>query len=222
MHLGVHVREVVVEAGDHLVLASTTLSAAPAEVVAIMGPSGSGKTTLLACVGGTAVPTSGKVEVDGSVISELAPAARARFRREHVGLVFQDPELLDELTVGENVALQLIFSGVPRSKAREQAMTALDRVSLAHLVDSPIQHLSGGEAQRVAVARATIRRAAVILADEPTASLDATNARLVTDLLITAARDQGSVVLLATHDADVAAACDRVVSLRETRVDTAQ
>jgi ABC-type lipoprotein export system ATPase subunit len=209
---------VAVEAGDVVVLASTTLTVEAGEVVAVTGPSGSGKTTLLGCISGTVVPSRGTIEVDGVEVSALSAAERARFRREHVGLIFQEPELLDELTVGENVALQMLFAGVSRSQTQTRARAALDRVAVGHLVEARVSRLSGGEAQRVAVARALACRAAVLVADEPTASLDADNVRAVTRLLVEAARRDGTAVVIATHDPEVASACDRVVPLREDRV----
>jgi ABC-type lipoprotein export system ATPase subunit len=209
-------REVAVEVSGAVLLASAGLAVEPAEVVAVMGPSGSGKTTLLGCLSGTVVPSQGSVEVDGVRVSELSPAARARFRREHVGLVFQEPELLDELTVGENVALQMLFAGGSRSETRDRAAAALERVGVGNLLDARVARLSGGEAQRVAVARALASSSSVILADEPTASLDVDNARQVTRLLVEAARRDGTAVVIATHDPEVAAACDRTVLLRDT------
>lgn len=211
-------REAGVEVSGVVLLASTSLTVAAGEVLAVVGPSGSGKTTLLGCISGTVVPTRGQIEVDGIDVSRLSAAARARFRREHVGLIFQGPELLDELSVGENVALQMIFSGMARDEARSRAAVALERVGVAQLIDARVARLSGGEAQRVAVARALASPASVVLADEPTASLDADNARQVTNLLVEAARREGAAVVIATHDMEVAGACDNVLSLREAAV----
>ncbi|MBA2530139.1 MAG: ABC transporter ATP-binding protein [Euzebyales bacterium] len=207
--------------GRTTLLASTTFTVGKGEALAIVGPSGSGKTTLLGCVSGTVVPSRGSVVVGGTEVSSLAVGARARFRRNHVGPIFQDPELLDELSVVENVALSLIFSGVARTEALRRAAQLLERLGMGAHVEARTATLSGGEAQRVAVARALVKRSAIVVADEPTASLDAEHAAEVTQLLITTARESGTALLLATHDVTVASECDRVLSLREEQAGAA-
>lgn len=214
-------RDVMVKVGRATVLASTTFTVDRGEVLAVVGPSGSGKTTLLGCVSGTVVPSRGSVVVEGTEVSSLGAAGRAKFRRRHVGLIFQDPELLDELSVVENVALSLIFGGVARKEAVRRAARLLEQLGLGAQVDARTATLSGGEAQRVAVARALVKRSAIVVADEPTASLDAEHAAEVTQLLITMARESGTALLLATHDVTVAGECDRVLSLREEQAGAA-
>lgn len=211
----------MVMVGRTTLLASTTFTVGKGEALAIVGPSGSGKTTLLGCVSGTVVPSRGSVVVGGTEVSSLAVGARARFRRIHVGPIFQDPELLDELSVVENVALSLIFSGVARTEALRRAAQLLERLGMGAHVEARTATLSGGEAQRVAVARALVKRSAIVVADEPTASLDAEHAAEVTQLLITTARESGTALLLATHDVTVASECDRVLSLREEQAGAA-
>lgn len=203
------------EVGGVPILSSTSLHVRAGEVVAVTGPSGSGKTTLLNCVAGIIVPSSGVVLINGIEMSSLRPAARAKFRRNHIGLVFQDPELLDELSVVENVSITMIFNGADRTDATDRADAMLRTLDVGHLSASRTATLSGGEAQRVAVARALVKDASVIVADEPTASLDAVNVVQVTRLLVDAARRSHAALMIATHDPTVASLCDHVVSLRE-------
>lgn len=212
------VRDVVVELGARRVLASTTLEVHAGESVAVTGPSGSGKTTLLNCICGIVVPTSGSVVLDGETISSLTVAARASVRLHRIGLVLQDPELLAELSVIENAALRLVLAGMPRTAAFDEATTWLCEVGLEHRLHESVDTLSGGEAQRVAVARALAGSPPLVIADEPTASLDEESADLVTRTLLTASRDAGAAVVLATHDPLVAAQCDRRLPLRQPRV----
>lgn len=208
------VREVAVVIGEEHVLAPTSLEVASGEAVAVMGPSGSGKSTLLACIDGLRAPTAGTVQVGERVVSGLSVAARARFRRELCGVVHQDPDLLDELDVRDNVALPLIFAGTSRPAARARALEMLVAVGCGELSSRRPWQISGGEAQRVAVARAFAGAPAVIVADEPTASLDAANAATVIDLIVTHARRAGAAAVIATHDPAVAEACDHVLPLR--------
>jgi putative ABC transport system ATP-binding protein len=216
-HSGLVVSGLSAGYGSLPVLTEFDMSVAPGEVVALMGPSGSGKSTLLACATGMMRPTSGRVQLGGCVISELNPTGRARARRRSMGLVFQSPDLLPELTVSENVALTLLFDGVSRGRAIAAAEKCLMLVGLAGHGQKRVDEISGGEAQRVALARALVRpEVQLIVADEPTASLDADNAVLITDLLLSHARSMGAGALVATHDPVVAAACDRTLRLRES------
>ena len=208
------VSDVEVRYGAAVALPRTSLSVAPGEAVALMGPSGSGKTTLLDCITGLTTPTSGEVEVMGHPLAGMSAARRATMRREQLGLIYQSPELLPELDVAENVALTLLFDRTPRSAALAAAQLALSEVGLGDVARMRPEQLSGGEAQRVAVARALVRESVgLVVADEPTASLDSKNARIVSDLLIARAREKGAGVLLATHDPAVANRCDRIVTL---------
>lgn len=187
------------------------------ESIAVVGPSGSGKTTLLNCLSGVLVPTSGAVAVNGTAISTLGSRQRSEFRRHHLGLIFQDAELLDELTVAENVSIRALFDGRPKIEAARIAQINLERVGLHKRASSRVSELSGGEAQRVSVARAFAGSYRAIIADEPTASLDSENAQRVANLLIDGSRSTQCAVVIATHDMDVARRCDRVITLRTAR-----
>lgn len=192
----------------------TDLSVNPGESVAVMGPSGSGKSTLLHCVAGLSRPTAGSISFLGYDLWGGSRADRARLRRTSMGLVFQDADLLPEFSTVENVAFTLLFDGVPRPRALALAASALDDVGLAGRRDADPRVLSGGEAHRVAVARALVRpEVALVIADEPTAALDAENAASITQLLIEVAVQRNAAVLLATHDMAVAAQCDRIATL---------
>lgn len=184
------------------------------EAVAIMGPSGSGKSTLLACVQGLARPTAGELAVLRQDQSTASERRRSDLRRLRMGLIQQESNLLPEFSTVENVAFPLLFDGVKRSKALSVAAEALEEVSLSERLDADVRTLSGGEAQRVAVARALTRSdLGLVVADEPTASLDAENAALITESILATARQRGASVLLATHDREVASHCDRIVRL---------
>lgn len=211
---GVLVNDVVVRIGNTTTLHQVSLRVLPGEVLAVVGPSGSGKSTLMRCLAGIWTPSEGSVTVDSVVVSDLSVAARASFRREKLGVIYQDPELLDELDALENVALPLVFSGMSRGEARKLAAAALDRVGCGELGGSRPGQLSGGEAQRVAVARALVIPGRTVLADEPTASLDAANAEAIARLLVEHAHTHKSATVIATHDPQVMALCDHVLNLR--------
>lgn len=200
--------------GTSAVLAGIDLKVDRAEVVALTGPSGTGKTSLLNCVSGLRRPREGSVTVDGERLHEMSTAARCDFRRRRTGLLFQTPDLLEELSVVENVAFMQIFDGTPRATALRRAEECLADVGLAGHESKRIDEVSGGEAQRVALARALAKPdMAVFIADEPTASLDAATAVRITELLVGLCRERGVSLLLATHDREVAGRCDRVVWL---------
>jgi putative ABC transport system ATP-binding protein len=195
----------------------TDLAIRPGELVAIMGPSGSGKTTLLSLVGGLDKPSAGRVLVEDQDVAALRPRALALLRRRTVGYVFQDLNLLAGLTALENAALPLELDGVPQGRAREQASEALAAVGLADLADRFPDDLSGGEQQRVAIARALVGGRRILLADEPTGSLDSITGEAVMRLLRRHCDDGGTAILV-THDAAHAAWADRVVFLRDGRI----
>jgi putative ABC transport system ATP-binding protein len=188
------------------------------EVLAVMGPSGSGKSTLLHCLAGILRPDTGEVHFAGQRIDLLSERARTLLRRDRFGFVFQFGQLVPELPVVENVMLPLILGGVRRPAALLRAAQLLDRLELTGLDARRPGELSGGQAQRVAVARALVSRPEVIFADEPTGSLDSLSGQRVMDLLVDAARDQGATVVLVTHEARVAACADREVVVRDGRV----
>lgn len=201
------------------VLSGFNIAVGRGESVAVMGPSGSGKSSLLACVTGMMLPTAGRVDVAAQHMSGMKASARAALRRRLMGLVFQEADLLPELNVEENVAVTMLFDGYPRDYALRQARRALAEVGLADHCGKRTDEISGGQAQRVALARALVRPGIVVLvADEPTASLDADNARQVTELLLSRTRGMGAAAVIATHDVAVAQVCDRVCMLRQQRL----
>jgi ABC-type lipoprotein export system ATPase subunit len=197
--------------GDVVVLGGASLSIAPGELVSLIGPSGSGKSTLLHLAGGIDTPDQGEVRVNGTLLSSLGAGALAQLRRRNVGFVFQFFQLLPTLSVRENVELPLLFEGRHDSRADE----LLVRMGLGDKGDRYPGELSGGEMQRVAVARSLIAGAPLILADEPTGNLDSANAAEVLDLLTEQVRAAGSALLLVTHDAAAAQRADRVLTLED-------
>ena len=182
--------------------------------VAIVGPSGCGKSTLLGVLAGLATPTAGTVSIGATEIATMSEAARVAFRKEAIGVVYQADNLLPFLTVFENVRLQLALSGDTQDPDR-RTHELLDRLGLGAFGERLPDELSGGQRQRVAVARAIVHRPTVILADEPTGSLDDANATMVVDLLADAHRELGATLVIVTHDPAVAEGMQRVVTLRE-------
>jgi len=187
------------------------------ELVAVMGPSGSGKSTLLTIAGTLEDATSGEILIDGSEISAMSPDDRARLRRRSIGYVFQDFNLLAGLTAVENVALPLELDGVPASQAQNSAHEALRSLGLEDRAGHFPDDLSGGEQQRVAVARAVVGNRRLLLADEPSGALDSVNGEAVMRLLRDACR-RGMAGVVVTHDSQLAAWADRVVFLRDGRM----
>ena len=190
------------------------------EILAIMGPSGSGKSTLLHCLAGILAPDEGSVELDGRRIDDLGEAARSTLRRTEFGFVFQFGQLVPELPAIENAALPLLLNGQSRREALDVARLWLARLGLERLADRRPGELSGGEAQRVAVARALAIGPRVVFADEPTGSLDSLAGEQVMNLLTDAARTEGVTVVLVTHDARVAGYADREIVVRDGRIVT--
>ncbi len=198
------------------VLTDVSLDVPAGQFLAIAGPSGSGKSTLLGLIAGLDQPTSGRIEVAGVDITALDEDALARFRRDHVGYVFQSFHLLPTLTAQENVAVPFELAG--ESGAAERAATLLAEVGLAERAHHYPVQLSGGEQQRVAVARAMARRPPLLLADEPTGNLDSATGKQIIELLVGMNRRLGSTLVLVTHDTALAAHADRVVTLRDGRI----
>ncbi|WP_454051161.1 ABC transporter ATP-binding protein [Cellulomonas sp. Marseille-Q8402] len=199
--------------GTVTALRSVSLGFAPGSFTAVMGPSGSGKSTLLHCAAGLDVPTSGRVVVGGTDLTGLAPDAVTRFRRDRIGFVFQAYNLVGHLTVAENVALPLLLGGAqPDAHLRRYLMASL---GLEGMDDRLPAELSGGQAQRVAIARALVTRPAVVFADEPTGALDSHTGAQVLEVLRSTASTLEQTVVLVTHDAQVAAAADRVLFLAD-------
>ncbi|MFG3417214.1 ABC transporter ATP-binding protein [Micromonospora sp. NPDC048063] len=187
------------------------------EVLAVMGSSGSGKSTLLHCLAGIVRPDSGRVLFAGRDLATLTDAERSALRRESFGFVFQFGQLVPELTCLENVALPLRLDRVGRREAERRAAGWLDRLEVAEVAGKRPGEVSGGQGQRVAVARALVTRPRVVFADEPTGALDSLNGERVMRLLTAAARETGAAVVLVTHEARVAAYSDREVVVRDGR-----
>ena len=200
--------------GAHIhVLRDLELDVAKGEMVAIVGASGVGKSTLLHLLGGLDRAGSGHVEVAGQRLSGMGDAALVEFRNRHVGFVFQFHHLLPEFSAAENVEMPMRIAGIPRAEARSRAGALLGRVGLGDRLTHRPGMLSGGEQQRVAVARALIMRPALLLADEPTGDLDEGTAESLHALLLEMHREHGLTSILATHNHKLAATCDRVLRL---------
>jgi putative ABC transport system ATP-binding protein len=216
----VEAREVVLSFGETPALRGATMSAGPGEILAVMGPSGSGKSTLLHCLAGILVPGSGEVLFNGRRVDTMSETGRSTLRRERFGFVFQFGQLVPELTAEENVALPLLLGGTRRAVALAKARDWFERLGLDGLAHRRSGELSGGQAQRVALARGLVTGPEVLFADEPTGSLDSLTGEQVMNLLVGAAREQGTTVILVTHEPRVAAYADREVIVRDGRVST--
>jgi putative ABC transport system ATP-binding protein len=198
------------------VLTNVSLDVPAGQFLAVAGPSGSGKSTLLGLIAGLDQPTAGDIAVAGVELTQLGEDALARFRRDTIGYVFQAFHLIPTLTALENVAVPLELAGDPDALGRARAL--LDEVGLADRIDHYPVQLSGGEQQRVAVARAVARRPRLLLADEPTGNLDSATGKQIIELLVALNRHLGSTLVLVTHDPALAAYADRIVTLRDGRV----
>jgi putative ABC transport system ATP-binding protein len=196
-------------------LHGASLQVHPGEVLALTGPSGSGKSTLLHCLSGILAPDSGRVSFEGRDLTSLHDRERSALRREAFGFVFQFGQLVPELTCLENVALPLRLAGVRRARAERRAAELLVQLEVVEVAGKRPGQASGGQAQRVAVARALITSPRVIFADEPTGALDSRNGEHVMRLLVAAAKEQASAVVLVTHEAPIAAYADREVTFRD-------
>ena len=214
--------ETMLELGDitksfpqQRVLEGISLTVGDGESVAIMGPSGSGKSTLLHCMSGVLVPDQGEVLFDGHDVAAMSDAERSRLRLEHFGFIFQDGQLLPELTATENVALPQIMRGVPRSQAHDEAIDMLTRLGLGAYVDRYPGQLSGGQGQRVAIARALAGPPSVVFADEPTAALDQATGHEVMQQIVAVCQKFGVTLVVVTHDPKIADWCSRRVEIRD-------
>ncbi len=199
-------------------LRGASVTVAGGEILAVMGPSGSGKSTLLHCLAGILRPDSGEIRFAGARLDTLREGERSALRRDRFGFVFQFGQLVPELTAQENVALPLLLSGVRRADALTRAAGWFERLDLDGLQQRRSGELSGGQAQRVALARGLVAHPQVLFADEPTGSLDSLTGEHVMDLLSSAAREQGTTVVLVTHEPRVAAYADREVIVRDGQV----
>ena len=208
--------------GNNPVLRNVNLDIYPGESVAIMGPSGSGKTTLLHALSGIIKLDAGSVLFNGPAgqvaVESLSERERTSLRANSFGFVFQQGLLVPELTAEENVSLAAMIAGMPRQQARAVSIDLLNRLGLGQMVDRRMGEMSGGQAQRVAIARSQVNGAPVTFADEPTGALDSKTAREVMALLLTMIPQQGKTLLVVTHDPNVAAACSRVVYLQDGQI----
>lgn len=211
-------RDLVLSFGETPALRGASISVRSGEVVAVMGPSGSGKSTLLHCLAGILLPDSGEVHFDSQRLDTMRETERSKLRRDRFGFVFQFGQLVPELTAEENVALPLLLGGMRRDAALQEARGWFERLELQGMEGHRTGEMSGGQSQRVALARGLVSRPDVLFADEPTGSLDSLNGELVMALLTRAAREQGSTVILVTHEPRVAAYADREVIVRDGRV----
>jgi putative ABC transport system ATP-binding protein len=193
------------------------VAVATGELLAVMGPSGSGKSTLLHCLAGILRPDRGEIRFRGQRTDTLGEQERSALRRDHFGFVFQFGQLVPELTAEENVGLPLLLAGVRRAQALREARVWLAQLGLDGLESHRSGELSGGQAQRVALARGMITHPEVLFADEPTGSLDSLTGEHVMELLVRSARQHGTTVVLVTHEARVAAYADREIVVRDGR-----
>ena len=205
-------------AGEVHALRGIDLSLHRGELTLLMGPSGSGKTTLLLILGCMLTPTTGTVTLCGTATSDADKEGLAKLRRDHVGFVFQSYHLFPTLTAAQNVQLALDIRHERGRRARKRAREALDRVGLAHKAGTRPNELSGGEQQRVAIARAIVANPSIVLADEPTSSLDGDNGKTVMRLLADAAHERGQAVLVVTHDPRIVPFADRIIHIEDGRI----
>lgn len=205
--------------GELPILRDVNLAVGQGEFVSVVGRSGSGKSTLLAILGLLARPDHGSLNLAGEPALKISDAARARLRSTHLGFIFQNYSLLPHLTAAENVGLPLMQGPrMSRKRARESVRSSLDAVGLEDRGSAKPRHLSGGEQQRIAIARALVHEPGLILADEPTGALDETTSVQVLDILLRAVRERGTTLLLVTHDGGIAERADRVVTLVNGRL----
>ncbi|HEU5267872.1 MAG TPA: ABC transporter ATP-binding protein [Jatrophihabitans sp.] len=216
----VEARDIRLSFGQTPALRGASVSVHAGEIVAVMGPSGSGKSTLLHCLAGILVPDSGEIHFAGRRLDTLRDGERSALRRDTFGFVFQFGQLVPELSAQENIALPLLLRGTRRADALVQAGEWFDRLELDGLQQRRSGELSGGEAQRVALARGLVARPTVLFADEPTGALDSLTGEHVMEMLSAAAREQGTTVILVTHEPRVAAYADREVMVRDGKVNS--
>jgi putative ABC transport system ATP-binding protein len=213
-------RDLAKSFGQTPALRGATMGVNRGEILAVMGPSGSGKSTLLHCLAGILVPDEGEVWFDGQRLDTQSDERRSELRRDRFGFVFQTGQLVPELTAEENVALPLLLGGARRAPAVAQARQWFGRLGLDGLQQRRSGELSGGQAQRVALARGLVTGPEVLFADEPTGSLDSVSGEVVMNLLTAAVREQGTTVVVVTHEARIAAYADREIIVRDGTIST--
>ena len=218
MTIVIEARSVVFSFGKTPALRGASIAVESGEILAVMGPSGSGKSTLLHCLAGILVPDSGEILFGGTPLDSMTETERSALRRDRFGFVFQFGQLVPELTAAENVALPLLLGGARRAQALRTAYGWFERLGLDGLEQRRSGELSGGEAQRVALARGLVTEPEVLFADEPTGSLDSLTGEQVMNLLVATTREMGTTVVLVTHEPRVAAYADREVMVRDGRV----
>lgn len=211
----IQIRNINKSYGPIHVLSNVSLTVPDGEITAIVGPSGAGKTTLLQIAGSLEKADTGYVEYDGTVISSLKEKRLAKFRNQNIGFIFQFHELLPEFTATENVALPALIGGVSRGKAMRKAEELLGMLGLGDRLRHKPGQLSGGERQRAAIARALINDPKVIMADEPTGSLDSHNREEIQNLISTLCSERGHTFLMVTHDSSLASIAHRIVEMRD-------
>ncbi len=214
----IEVKNVSKSFGDLNVLQSVNLIVEPGEIVSIVGKSGAGKTTLLQIIGTLDRPTSGTVLIDGEDIFRLSDKQLAKFRNHHIGFIFQFHQLLPEFTALENVMMPGLIAGEPRESVYTRAEKLLCDLGLKDRMEHKPSQLSGGEKQRVAAARAMMMQPSIILADEPSGSLDETNKKELHQLLLRMRKEFGQTILIVTHDKELAEISDRIVELKDGKL----
>lgn len=200
---------------DYPVLRDVTATIHDGEFVAIMGPSGSGKTTLLNCIATVLKPTSGKIILHGKDISNFHGEALSDYRGKEIGYLFQEFELLDNLTAEENITLPLALHGVTAKKAKSDIRSLAAMFDITEVLDKFPSQMSGGQKQRVAAARALISNPDIVLADEPTGALDSKNSKILMDKLSAINREQHKTIMMVTHDANAASYCSRILFIQD-------
>lgn len=214
----IEVKNIEKSFGNLHVLKGVNLQVEKGEIVSIIGPSGAGKTTLLQIIGTLDKPDSGQVIIDGTDVSTLNEKQLSEFRNKHIGFIFQFHQLLPEFTAIENVMMPALISGMSFAEAREKALSLLTELGLEERINHKPNELSGGEKQRTAAARALMMHPSVILADEPSGSLDSANKKELHRVLLELQKKYGQTIIIVTHDPEFAAISDRVVEMNDGKV----